>query len=600
MRVSVPSLSEAIRRSVLKQLLVIPCSIGINAIDYCVISPVSWFSQFAMATLLPDQRNYYYLIEAERVGIHKPILAALYQSHSSPTLSDGETGLGISPANRVSPAQVNTFPEQVQYAANTIRSLTDSLVAQGWQAGDLWNAQHSHYTDQFLQTIANGYLPAANEPTTARLEASNFDKLRQAYLVDLEADFKAEVIPQDLAYLDQALLTLVDRIPNHYIGLSHQRDALLEVVRIWRALDTREAVIASLVPGDKIAAGTEDESQLDLPLKQFVKPISANYGGYPHQREALIRMTQLWRQLRTREDAIASLKTNTSPEENLSIIDPALIVFAQRLPEYYQGQGSQRNALTETFRIWHQLDSRTTALTSLGINPEVLNASTTDRTVMVELATQLDRELLTFIRRVPGEYNEFDHEREALIRLVQLWRGLPTRNQAISTLLEDQKRLDQARKNSQEAPPKPVPVVILRRPTRWTPENIQLSASIVPDGNFTWAEATHGGTRMPPNQATVDAMVRIARLAQRARDRIGRPFIVTSWYRPPAINRAVGGARYSRHLVGDAIDFICEGITGNQLYWFLEPWWPGGLGRYIEFPHLCHIDARSYRARWRN
>ena len=374
---------------------------------------------------------------------------------------------------------------------------------------------------------------------------------------------------------------------------------MLETVRIWRELDTREEAIASLVPVDKVAVASEDESVLDIPLKQFIGQLSANYGGYPQQREALIRLTQLWRQLRTREDAIASLKANTSPEENLSIIDPALVVFVQRLPNDYQGQGSQRNALTEAFRIWRKLDSRATALTALGINPELLKASTTDRIAMVNLATQLDRELLTFVRRVPGEYKELDHEREALIRLVQLWRGLTTRNQTIQSLFEDQKRLNQARGNTTEAPPKPVPMVLPKRPARWTPENIQIWASIIPDGNFTWAEATHGGTRMPPNQATVDAMVRIAKLAQRARDRIGRPFIITSWYRPPS-NCAVAEATPSRHLVGDAMDFICEGLTGNQLYWSLEPWWPGGLGRYIKFPLLCHIDARSYRARWLN
>jgi hypothetical protein len=553
-----------------------------------------------MAKLSPDQRNYYYLLEAERAGIHKPILAALYQAHAPLSLADGETGLGVSPANRVSLAQVNTFPEQVQYAANAIRSLTDSLIAQGWKGGDLWNALAGRYADQFLQKAANGYAPAANEPTTARLEACNFDKLLKAYLADLEADFKAQALPQNLAYLDQALLTLVERIPNYYTGMPYQRDAMLEAIRIWRELDTREAAIASLVPAAQVASVSEDESKLDIPLKQFVGRLSANYGGYPQQREALLRLTQLWRQLRTREEAIASLKSNTSPEENLSIIDPALVVFVQRLPNYYQGQGNQRNALTEAFRLWRELDSRASALATLGINPEVLNTSTTDRAGMVKLATQLDRELLTFVRRVPGEYKELDNQREALIRLVQLWRSLPTRNQTIQSLLEDQKRLNQASRNAKEAPPKPVPVVIPKRPARWTPNNIQLSASIIPDGNFTWAEATHGGTRMPPNQATVDAMVRIAKLAQRARDRIGRPFIITSWYRPPSINRAVGGVVYSRHLVGDAMDFICEGLSGNQLYWSLDPWWPGGLGRYINFPNLCHIDARSYRARWRN
>lgn len=553
-----------------------------------------------MATLSPDQRNYYYLLEAERAGIHKPILAALYQCHPSPTLSDGETGLGVSPANRVSPTQVNTFPEQVQYAANAIRSLTDYLATQGWKGADVWQPQQGGYTDQFLEKVAYGYAPPADEPTTARLESCNAEQLRQAYLADLEMDFQAENLPHNLAYLDGALLTLVDRIPSYYAGLPHQRDALLEVIRIWRKLDTRESAIASLVPAANLEVAKSDESQLDIPLKQFAQRISANYGGYPHQREALLRMTQLWRQLRTREDAIASLEKSTSPEENLSIIDPALMAFVQRLPTYYQRQGSQRNALTEAFRLWKQMDSRASAIAALGIDPEVLRASTTDKTQLVNLATQLDRELVSFIRRVPGDYKEASHQREALIRMVQLWRNLPTRNQTIQALLEERKRLDQVQKAAVEAPPKPVPVIIPKRPVRWTTNNIQLSASIISDGNFTWAEATHGGTRMPPNQATVDAMVRLARLAQRARDRIGRPFIVTSWYRPPSINRAVGGAKYSRHLVGDAMDFICEDLTGNQLYWFLDPWWPGGLGRYIQFPNLCHIDARSYRARWRN
>ncbi|HAX85505.1 MAG TPA: peptidase M15A [Cyanobacteria bacterium UBA11370] len=553
-----------------------------------------------MATLSPDQRNYYYLLEAERAGIHKPILAALYQAHSSPALADGETGLGISPANRVSLEQVNTFPEQVQYAANAIRSLTDSLIAQGFQGTDLWKPEQGRYSDKFLQNVARGYAPPTSEASTARLEACNAEQLQQAYLADLEADFKADNLPQNLAYLDRALLTLVDRVTAYYSGLPHHRDAVLEAVRIWRELDTREAAIASVVPADRVASATQNESEIDIPLKQFAERLSANYGGYPHQREALIRLTQLWRQLPTREDAIASLEKNTSPEENLSIIDPALITFIQRIPQFYQGQGSQRNALTEGFRLWRQLDSRATALANLGITPELLKASTTDKTAMQTLATQLDQELLNFVRVVPADYKEQEYQREALIRLVQLWRGLPSRNQAIATLLEDQKRLNEARRQALDAAPKPVPVAIPKRPARWTPENIQLSAAIIPDGSFTWAEATHGGTRMPTTQITVDAMVRIARLAQRARDRIGRPFIVTSWYRPPHINQAVGGARYSRHIVGDAIDFFCDGLTGNQLYWSLEPWWPGGLGRYTKFPNLCHIDARSYRARWRH
>lgn len=38
------------------------------------------------------------------------------------------------------------------------------------------------------------------------------------------------------------------------------------------------------------------------------------------------------------------------------------------------------------------------------------------------------------------------------------------------------------------------------------------------------------------------------------RRRIGRPLPLLSWYRSPAYNRSVGGARDSRHLHGDAVD----------------------------------------------
>ncbi|HEY9859341.1 MAG TPA: D-Ala-D-Ala carboxypeptidase family metallohydrolase [Candidatus Obscuribacterales bacterium] len=553
-----------------------------------------------MGKLTPDQRNYLYLLEAERAGIHKPILAALYQVQGKPTLEDGETGLGIAPANRIPLGEVNTFTGQVQYAANTIRSITDSLIAQGWQGADLWSNETGRYSNKFIQAIAAGYVPPANNSATARLEASNSQALLQAYLDDLTIDFQAERLPQNLAYLDKALFTLVDRLPSYYRGLPYQRDAFLEALRIWRKLDSREAAIASL--NLKAPANTDpetvDESYLDQALGQFVQNLSRNYSGYPHQREALVRLTQLWRQLDSREAAIASLEKDTSPEPGLRIVDPALIAFAQRIPQYYQGKGEQRNALTEAFRLWRGLDSRSTAIAALGVNPNTLAASTANKTALTDAATQLDRELLEFIRRIPAEYRETEDQREALIRLVQLWRGLTTRDQTIRSLFEDIKRMQRARRDTPEAAPKPEPLILPKRPARWTPSNIQIYASIIPNGTFSWAEATHGGTRMPPDQSTVDAIVRIARLAQQARERIGRPFHVTSWYRPPEINARVGGVSNSRHIVGDAIDFYCDGLTGAQLYWFLDSWWPGGLGRYASFPYLSHIDARSYRARW--
>jgi hypothetical protein len=552
-----------------------------------------------MADLNPDQRNYYYLLEAERSGIHKPILAALYATHRGPQLADGEIGLGIAPANRIAPTDVNTFPEQVQYAANTVRSITDRLTAQGWRGVDLWDPDAGRYTERFVQEIASGYAPPSNDLDAARLEPADAQKLFQTYVDDLSFDYRAEGLPQNLAFLDRSLLDFAERVPNYYNGLVHQREAMLETIRIWRKLDTRDRAIASLISGtDAATDGRVTDLEIDRLLLRFAQNISPYYSGYPHQREALLRLVQLWRQLDSREEAITSIEDSTSAETNIQIVDPALVSFVQRVPQFYRGQGDQRHALTEAFRLWRGLDSRATALRELGIDPQLLTSPTTDRQSLINAATQLDRQLLSFIRRIPAYYAETDEQREALIRLVQIWRGLDMRDKTIQSLFEDLERMARASRDSPDAPPRPEPAPQPRRPERWTPNNIQLFASIIPNGSFTWAEATRGGSRMPPNQETVDAIVRIATLAQQARDRIGRPFRVTSWYRPPEINARVGGASNSRHIVGDAIDFYCDGLTGNQIYQMLDPWWPGGLGRYSSFPALSHIDARGFRARW--
>lgn len=553
-----------------------------------------------MGELTADQRNYYYLFEGERAGIHKSILAALYEVHQSPNLTDTEVGLGMSPANRIPFDQLSTFAQQVQFAANAVRSVTDRLTAQGWKSTDIWDIDSGRYTDRFVRVIADGYVPPPKDTTAARLEPSDELRLRKAYIKDLEIDYKADELPSNLSYLDKALLGFIERLPNYYEGLDYQREALLEAVRVWRKLDTRQAAIASFnapinaqIPQ---GADAENEAYLDAPLQDFTRRLTLNYSGYPNQREALLRLVQLWRQFDSREAAIASLETNTSAETNLDIIDPVLIAFVQRLPQFYQGKGDQRNALTEAFRLWRGLDSRTAAVSSLGVDPQSLGSA--GSVALVDAARQMDRELLAFVKRIPGSYEETEAQREAMIRLVQLWRGAPARDKAIQSLFDDLRRMQKVSRGNPDTAPPPEPSPLPQRPARWTPRNIQLHAAIITNGNFTWAEATHGGTRLPPNQATVDAMVRIARLAQQARDRIGRPFRVTSWYRPPEINERVGGASRSRHLVGDAIDFYCDGLTGNQVYWALHPWWPGGLGRYKRYPMLVHIDARGRRSRW--
>ena len=125
-----------------------------------------------------------------------------------------------------------------------------------------------------------------------------------------------------------------------------------------------------------------------------------------------------------------------------------------------------------------------------------------------------------------------------------------------------------------------------------------LSEPIIPNGNFTWAEATKNGSRIPASRNVVYGIIRIARVMEEVRSRLGdRPIRVNSWYRDPASNRAVGGAIYSRHLSGDALDFVVIGVHAYTVYDRLNSWW-GSRGGLASSSIFTHIDARGYYARW--
>lgn len=125
-----------------------------------------------------------------------------------------------------------------------------------------------------------------------------------------------------------------------------------------------------------------------------------------------------------------------------------------------------------------------------------------------------------------------------------------------------------------------------------------LSNPIIPGGHFTWGEATHGGSRIPVDINVVYGIIRIARVMEQVRDQLGgRPITINSWYRDPVTNRRVGGASRSRHLVGDAVDFVAPGIHPYDVYDRLNRWW-GSRGGLASATVFTHIDTRGYYARW--
>ena len=53
---------------------------------------------------------------------------------------------------------------------------------------------------------------------------------------------------------------------------------------------------------------------------------------------------------------------------------------------------------------------------------------------------------------------------------------------------------------------------------------------------------------------------------QPLREHIGKPFLISSWYRSKALNEAVGGIRNSAHTRATAIDFTISGLSARQTY----------------------------------
>lgn len=91
--------------------------------------------------------------------------------------------------------------------------------------------------------------------------------------------------------------------------------------------------------------------------------------------------------------------------------------------------------------------------------------------------------------------------------------------------------------------------------------------------NFTLEELTRSsialmrGISNQPDSIQIGNLKKLCeRLLQPIRDRLGLPIIITSGFRSPILNKAVGGVTNSRHLYGEAADIICR---DNRRLWNL-------------------------------
>lgn len=95
--------------------------------------------------------------------------------------------------------------------------------------------------------------------------------------------------------------------------------------------------------------------------------------------------------------------------------------------------------------------------------------------------------------------------------------------------------------------------------------------------NFTLAEMTRseaaarrGIDNTPPPQLIENLRQLCVHVLEPVRAHFGRPVIVTSGFRSPAVNSAIGGSGTSQHSQGEAADFTVHGFSNIEVCRWME------------------------------
>lgn len=89
----------------------------------------------------------------------------------------------------------------------------------------------------------------------------------------------------------------------------------------------------------------------------------------------------------------------------------------------------------------------------------------------------------------------------------------------------------------------------------------------------------------------------LVEILQKIRTHFGKAVTITSAYRTPTRNKAVGGTANSQHLYGMAADIKVKGVSPKKVAEYAEKILSnkGGIGIYSTF---THIDVRQTKSRW--
>jgi len=109
------------------------------------------------------------------------------------------------------------------------------------------------------------------------------------------------------------------------------------------------------------------------------------------------------------------------------------------------------------------------------------------------------------------------------------------------------------------------------------------------------------GDRADFPAAVLINLSKLAKNLQVLRNELKQSITITSGYRSPKHNSAVGGVENSQHVLGKASDLQAQNTTPKQLAALIEKLIlerkmdQGGIGIYRDF---VHYDIRGTKARW--
>lgn len=120
------------------------------------------------------------------------------------------------------------------------------------------------------------------------------------------------------------------------------------------------------------------------------------------------------------------------------------------------------------------------------------------------------------------------------------------------------------------------------------------------------AIASQSATRLkinntPSTEIQNKLKITAEKVVQKVRDHFGQPIRISSGYRSPKVNAAVGGSKTSQHMTGEAFDIQgTNGVTNAQIFNFIKQnllfdqlIWEFGTTKNPAWVHVSYREGRN-------